>query len=90
MPRRILSRSLEMLRTHGSKRICLHLFALVLLSLGAQGPAQGQTPPNAPAKIVRDGQALRIEYDGEVIFEGTVRWEGQAGAENQVDRKSVV
>ncbi|NLH40257.1 MAG: alpha-galactosidase [Planctomycetes bacterium] len=33
---------------------------------------------------MRDGQTLRIEYDDAVIFEGTVRWEGRPGSENQV------
>ncbi|MGE5296836.1 MAG: hypothetical protein ACM3VT_18605, partial [Solirubrobacterales bacterium] len=74
-----------MLRTAGSKLACSHLLALTLLSLWAQGPAaQAQEPSNAPAKIVQDGQSLRIEYDNTVIFEGTIQWGGEAGRENQV------
>ncbi|MEN6336366.1 MAG: glycoside hydrolase family 36 protein [Phycisphaerales bacterium] len=73
-----------MLRTSGSKHVCLHLSVLALL-LWEQGPAaQAQAPSNSPAKIVRDGQTLRIEYDNTVIFEGTIQWGGEAGQENLV------
>lgn len=74
-----------MSRIGGSKRAWLCLSVLSLLPFWARSlPAQTQTPSNAPAKIVRNGQTLRIEYDDAVIFEGTVRWEGRPGSENQV------
>jgi len=70
----------------GSRRAWLYWVVLSLPLWGQSPAADAQTaaPANAPAKIMRDGETLRIEYDNAVLFEGTVRWEGQAGQENQV------
>lgn len=73
----------------GSRHAWLYWVVLSLPLWGQSPAADAQTaaPANAPAKIVRDGETLRIEYDNAVLFEGTVRWEGQAGQENQVTNR---
>lgn len=65
-----------MLKMRGWKRVWLCFFVLSVILVWSSGHVQAQVPSNTPAKFVLDGRTLRIEYDNDVIFEGTLAYEG--------------